>query len=221
MLEKLYDSRFELFLSSQVAILFGSLIMPTALFETVLDPILFLINLLAGILLISKRPRLMWFCVGVLGLSAIVFIVSTLLEKISKELGFLRLGGYFLFYLVVSFEIIRQVWYAKCVNKNVIFGLVSGFVSLGLIGFFICMSIEMSTPNSFQGAFPGMPERPDLVAEQLLYFSFITLMTIGYGDIIPITGLAQKATLLIGLLGNFYLVIVTAVVIGKFIDQSK
>lgn len=222
MVEKLYNIRFELFLFSQLAILFGSLIVPQAFFENILDPILFLINLLAGIVLISKRTILMWFCIFVLGLSAILFIISTSIGGKNESLGFLRLAGYFLFYLVVTFEIIKQVWLVKQVNKNVIYGLMSGFISLGLIGFFIFMTIEMVYPNSFQGSpMLTLVEQPELITEKLMYFSFITLMTIGYGDIIPVTGLAQKAVILVGLIGNFYLVIITAVVVEKYIAHSN
>ena len=45
-------------------------------------------------------------------------------------------------------------------------------------------------------------------------------MTIGYGEITPVTLLAQKATILIGLLGQFYLVIITAIIVGKFLTQN-
>ena len=56
--------------------------------------------------------------------------------------------------------------------------------------------------------------------DRLMYFSYITLMTIGYGEIIPLTTLAQKAIILIGLIGQFYLVILTAFVVGKYFSQK-
>lgn len=221
MFKKLYQNRFELFLSSQVAILFGSLIVPTAIFDSVLEPILFLVNLLSGVLLICRKPKLMWFCLSMLVLSSVLFAISTVLGKESVALGFTRMTGYFLFYLVVTFEIVQQVWNAKEVNKNVIFGLMSGYVSLGLIGFFICLSIELSAPGSFQGSLLGASRPAELLAEELMYFSFITLMTIGYGDILPMTVLAQKATMFIGMVGQFYLVIITAVVVEKYISHNR
>lgn len=57
-------------------------------------------------------------------------------------------------------------------------------------------------------------------SEAILYYSFITLMTIGYGEIVPVIPVAQKAAILVGLIGQFYLVIVTAVVIEKYIRHS-
>ena len=220
MLSRLYPIRFELLLISQLAILFGSLVIPEALLESFLKPIFFLLNLLAGVLLLSNKPRLMWFLIFLLGLSATVFVISNALENVPDSLRFFRVAAYFLFYLVVTYEILHQVWMARVVGKNVIYGLISGYISLGLIGFFICFTIELAFPGSFQGVLLEGGQVV-LLAEKLMYFSFITLMTIGYGDVLPVTDLAQKAAMLIGLIGQFYLVIITAVVVGKFIAQKK
>ena len=138
-----------------------------------------------------------------------------------RDLALVRLSGYFLFYAVVTVQIIRQVWYAERVNKNVIFGLTSGYISLGLLGFFIFLTIELVMPGSFQGGVLAERGSTELLADELMYFSFITLMTIGYGDILPVTTLAQKATMFVGLIGQFYLVIITAVVVEKYISHNK
>jgi len=58
-------------------------------------------------------------------------------------------------------------------------------------------------------------------SDGLMYFSFVTLLTIGYGDIIPITQIAQKATIFVGLIGQFYLVILTAITVGKYLNQER
>ena len=62
---------------------------------------------------------------------------------------------------------------------------------------------------------------PEAITEELMYFSYITLTTIGYGDILPITPMARKAAILIGLIGQMYLVVITAIVVGKYINQSS
>ncbi len=219
-MDKLYKYRFEIFFFSQVTILFGSLVFPPIFFETILAPLLFVANLVAGIVLISKRRKLMWFFAVLLAVTLFAF-GSTLLEKhATKVYDYLQMAAFFLFYIVVTIEIITQVWSIKKVNKNVILGLISGYISLGLLGFFICLSIEMTYPGSFQGLFL-VETGPEQLTERMLYYSFITLLTIGYGDILPITSLAQKAAVLIGLMGQFYLVIITAAVVGKYINQFK
>ena len=57
--------------------------------------------------------------------------------------------------------------------------------------------------------------------DNLLYYAYITLLTIGYGEIVPVTAIAQKAAILVGLIGQFYMVIITAVVIEKYIRHSS
>ena len=220
MVEKLYSYRFEIFFFSQIAILFGSLLVPSALFETVFSPILFLINLFAGILLISKKKKITWFFVALLVIAGFIFSLNLIKNRNENSFNFVRMTTYFLFYVVVTYEIIKQVWEAKKVNKNVILGLISGYVSLGLIGFFICLSIEMTHPESFQGLLITS-NNPEALMESLMYYSYITLLTIGYGDIVPVTDLAHKAAMLIGLMGQMYLVVITAIVVGKYINQSS
>ncbi len=157
----------------------------------------------------------MWFLVALLVISTVI-LGSELIEKTNEALiGPIKMLTYFLFYIVVTIEIIKQVWKANKVNKNVIFGLISGYVSLGLIGFFICLSIEMVYPNSFLGLIEGIS-----ITENLMYYSYITLLTIGYGDILPVSALAHKAAILIGLIGQMYLVVLTAIVVGKYINQT-
>ncbi|WP_411030669.1 ion channel [Spongiimicrobium sp. 3-5] len=218
--EWLYENRFGLFFFTQIAILFGSLVFPETLFEERLMPMLFLLNIAAGILLISQKKRLMWIFI-ILFIGAAIVFGNSMVDRIQTDsFQFVRMGIYFIFYSVVTLEIIRQVWQAKYVNKNVILGLMSGYISLGLIAFFLFLSIELASPGSFEGMLmtgSSFATRMD----SLLYYSYITLLTIGYGEIIPVTQVAQKAAILTGLAGQFYLVIITAIVVGKFIGQTK
>ncbi|MEM9981640.1 MAG: ion channel [Bacteroidota bacterium] len=218
MFKNIYVYRFEFLLSSQGTVLFGSLLVPKDLFETTLSPILFLANQLAGIILMSRKKKsivVLTIKLAIIGVSA-----STAIFEVKKDklFTFLNVIVSFLFYVLVTFEIIKQVWESKEVNKNVIFGLISGYISLGLVGFFVCLSIEIASPGSFEGLKATINE-PRYFVERLMYYSYITLMTIGYGEIIPVTSLAQKAAILIGMLGQFYLVILTAVVVGKYVNK--
>ena len=219
MIEKLYENRFACFFFSELAILFGSLIFPPIFFEEILMPILFLINIASGILLISKKKVLFWFFTVLFIVSLFVFGFD-MVQRDNMEANIaLRFGVYFLFYVTVTISIIKQVWKAKKVNKNVIIGLMSGYVSLGLIAFFMFTSIELYHPNSFKGV---LIEGFTLVQkmDSLLYYSYITMLTIGYGEIVPVTPIAQKAAILTGLVGQFYTVIITAVVVEKYIKHS-
>ena len=132
----------------------------------------------------------------------------------------LRLSVYFIFYIIVTHQIILQIWKAKRVDNIVIIGLMCGYISLGFLAFFLFTTIELLEPNSFKGLViqtEGGTEGLD----SIMYYAYITLMTIGYGDITPATPIAQKASIITGLAGQFYMVIVTAFIVGKYISHSK
>ncbi|MEM7382120.1 MAG: ion channel [Bacteroidota bacterium] len=218
MIRTLYEHRFEVFLGTQILILFGSLFVPLDFFEQILLPILFLFNIGSGILLISRKRGLMWFFIALFLISAVSFGGG----MFSREAGpyiQIRLTVYFVFHIIVTLEIIKQVWRARLVNKTVIIGLMSGYISLGFLAFFLFLSIELWEPNSFRGILMDNATF-DTRADNLMYYAYITLLTIGYGEIVPVTQVAQKAAILVGLTGQFYLVIITAVVVEKYIRHS-
>ena len=219
MIGNLYKYRFEIFLATQVFILFGSLLVPLDFHERILLPILFLFNILAGILLISKRKKLTWV-LGILFIISALIFGSSMITRSGEGQILSRLSIYFLFHIIVTWNIIQQVWKAKKVGKNVIIGLISGYISLGFLAFFLFMSIELVNPGSFQGSLLNQ-ENFDLRMDGIMYYAYITLLTIGYGEIVPVTPVAQKAAILVGLVGQFYLVIITAVIVGKYIEHSK
>ena len=219
MIEKLFKYRFELFFISIVCVLFGSLFFPDDIFADLISPILFLINILSGFLFFIKRKKKARIVIVLFITLLSVFLFNAINKSEEDSIRYIRLIAYFLFYILVTFQIISQVWSTKRVNRSVIFGLMSGYISLGLLGFFTFFSIELSEPGSFNGLLINLPIAEKI--DQLIYFSYITIMSIGYGDISPITDMAQKATVLFGMVGQFYLVIVMAVVIEKYIRHTE
>ena len=215
-----YKYRNIFFLTTQFAILFGALTFDVSLFETVISPLLFIANIIAGIVLVSKKRKLFLFFILLLIVELFIFGFSFSESKALPLSNYLKFFIYFLFYIIVTFEIIARVWNAKLIERKVILGLISGYVSLGFIGYFIFLSVNLGHPNSFEGIY--MAEMgSESYSDGLMYFSFVTLLTIGYGDIIPITQVAQKATIFVGLIGQFYLVILTAITVGKYLNQEN
>ncbi|MEM8928511.1 MAG: ion channel [Bacteroidota bacterium] len=214
----LYKLRFQFFLSIQLMILFGPLLVPRDFNESIFTPILFLINIIVGINLLSQRRFLFWFFTFHFFVLLAMFGYS-LVTKMTELSIISRFGLYFVFYVTISIEIVRQVLSAKYVDASVILGLMSGYVALGFLGFFFFMSIELLNPGAFEGVLVAS-DNFYLKADSIMYYSFITLLTIGYGEIVPVLPIAQKAAILIGLCGQFYMVIVTAVVIEKYIRNT-
>jgi len=214
----LFTYRYEIFFFSLLLVLFGSLFFPFGIYNEYIEPIIFLSNVLAGVKLMANHKRLYMVCQTIF----IIAFSTSILERIFPE----SLGGdiasriklffYFFFYSVVTVQLILQVWYAKEVSSRAMMALMGGYICLGLVGFFIFTTIEVFAPGSIGGM-----ESTDRFADDMMYFSYITLLTIGYGDFSPITPVAQRASVLLGLVGQFYLVIIMAVVLEKFTSHRR
>jgi len=85
MIDKLYTYRFEIFLATQLVILFGSLLFPPEFYEYTLLPLFYLISIAAGILMISKNKKLTWLFIVLFVISAFVFGFDMLSRRQNME----------------------------------------------------------------------------------------------------------------------------------------
>ena len=100
---------------------------------------------------------------------------------------------------------------SKLITLNVVLGAFTGYIMIGIIGYFVFRIIFLLNPESF--AIPAD------AAKELIYFTFITLTTIGYGDISPISDGARNFAIILGLIGQFYNTVIIAIIIGKFLQK--
>jgi hypothetical protein len=96
-------------------------------------------------------------------------------------------------------------------------GALCGYLVVGLIfGHLYCL-IELARPHSFHGP---LEVRMQLETHGeryflLVYFSLVTLTTVGYGEIAPASELARSLAAVEAILGQFYLAVLIADLIGK------
>jgi hypothetical protein len=105
------------------------------------------------------------------------------------------------------------------VTPELIMGSVNVYLMLG-IGFALVFAlIEHLQPGSFTGLedFAAMPNQ----ILTFLYYSFITMSTLGYGDISPVTPHAMTASYVLPILGQLYLAIFVARLVALYIGRSE
>jgi len=109
------------------------------------------------------------------------------------------------------------------VDANVLRGALAGYLMLGLSGGLLSAVVETVQPGSFHGVdFTSriMGEGPAGVWQlnfvRMNYFAFVSLTTTGYGDILPVTPMAQMVSIGLAVAGNSYLAIVMGLLIGRF-----
>jgi len=114
-----------------------------------------------------------------------------------------------LFYLFIVVELIRLIIRSQVIDFNIIAAAICVYFILGVVWTFIYVSIETHTP----GAILQNSKEP---FSQLFYFSFVTMTTLGYGDILPSSNIAKHWVVLQAITGQFYLAIIIARLVGLY-----
>ncbi len=174
------------------------------------------INIVVGIY--GFKSEKMWFhsTFGVTASIVSVVVIGVVLELL--HLYYLHLILLFCFYLWAIWLAGRQVLFTGAVDVNRIVGAICIYLLMGLIWALMYLFIAQAIPGSFNGV------------EQLVwydnfanvaYYSFVTLTTLGYGDISPVAPIARFLVYMEAVVGVFYMAILVASLIGVGINDSK
>jgi voltage-gated potassium channel len=121
-----------------------------------------------------------------------------------------------IFILICTGSIVSDVLIRTKVNLETLRGVICAYFMVGFAFAYIYYLIEYVNPGSFH-----LIERVSTFAynqylSEMLYFSFITLLTIGFGDITPLKDVAQTATIIEGIIGQFYIAILVARLVSVY-----
>lgn len=127
----------------------------------------------------------------------------------------LKTGGDFgalLFFSLLIYQTLRFIFRTRQVNWNAISAAIIAYLLLGIGWALIYSLIEQTVPGSFS-ALKGTAQ----TELPFIYFSFVTLTTLGYGDITPLNHIGATFAMLEALVGQMYLAIMIARLVGMHI----
>ncbi|MCP4441792.1 MAG: two pore domain potassium channel family protein [Aureispira sp.] len=127
----------------------------------------------------------------------------------------LRMGGLIVFFTYISIMVFIRISQHR-ISFNIILGAIVGYLLMGTIGGFWCRLIEYLYPGSF-----GMPDGMEAQVDTLTYFSFVTMSSLGYGDMTPATAQGRSVALFLTILGQMYMAISVAILISKYSVYNK
>jgi voltage-gated potassium channel len=113
------------------------------------------------------------------------------------------------FFVTVFMNLIKFVLFEKVIDDNGIYAAISGYLVLGIASSSLFYIIEGYYPGSFTIA-------EGYTFYDFLYYSYITLTTVGFGDILPVHPFAKALTIIVSICGQLYLTILMAIIIGKY-----
>ena len=120
-------------------------------------------------------------------------------------------------YLIIHafIKVLKEAMSLKGDTKNMILVSITGYMIIGLIGGFLAAGLEYMFPDSYYHS-TGMT----LQLYNYIYYSYVTMTTLGYGDIIPISEKSQALALMLVISGQLFLSVIIAINIAKFMQKK-
>ncbi len=170
---------------------------------------LYSLVLFCGVAAVSTRRRDRWIA-GTVAVATLVFRWATNFVPgkpvltISHVLTLVFLG-------MMAAVVLTQVYRAGPITVHRIVGAVAAYVLLGISWAEGYQLVALLTPRAFVSS-SGAP----VVAADLTYFSFVTLTTVGYGDITALSSIARSMALLEALTGQLF----PAILIARLVSME-
>jgi hypothetical protein len=156
-----------------------------------------------------------WPAVLLMG-CAILCAALSVLFPFSMVIG-LKWGILAAFFGLCAIGLFSYLRKAHTIDAGHLYTAVSIYLLLGLQWFALYSAIDVLSPGSIQHSTSATADRH----AELLYFSLITLSTIGYGDVVPLDGEVRILAALEGIVGVLYIAITVALLVSAYRPRSS
>ena len=177
-----------------------------------MDIFLFLV-FLSAVYAIRQKKSVFIIALLLVLLAEILALLSYLKDVPSLDMLSKILGALLLAYTaaIILFHLFRE----HRITGDMIMGAICAYFLMGLVWAFAYSTLEFFQPGSFQ-----MPQGTVNQAT-FAYYSYVTLTTLGYGEITPISAPARSFAILEAMIGQLYLAVLIARLVGIHIAQSS
>jgi voltage-gated potassium channel len=143
----------------------------------------------------------------------VILIISSIVRSTLDwpPVPLVDLGVTLVFFMGAAFSASSRVLFSGEVDGNKIVGAIAVYILLGLIWSTLYLIVLEFSPTAFNGMEHQLWEDN---FSQSTYFSYVTLTTLGYGDISPAEPLSRVLVYLEAMVGTFYMAVVIASLIG-------
>lgn len=183
--------------------------------EHLLIRIVLSIVALSGLFAAEFSKRIFRILVS-LGMVVISSMLLSLLFPDSTKLSIVAFSLFTIFLVLVTMALIYHIGRASKVERSTLLCAINSFILIGLTAALLFIILDLFIPHSFLNINAGEGS-----FSLYVYFGFVTVTTLGYGDILPETPLARSLSTFFAVLGQLYLVIVIAIIVGKYLNSKK
>jgi Ion channel len=167
-----------------------------------LQPIgaVFVVLLSVGLLILSRSLVPVVAVLAVVGLLAVAVVVRIRGGDVALDVS-LQATAWLLIALVIIWTVARAVFGPGRITYHRVVGAILLYLTIGLVFVALYTLVGAYSPNAFSGmtvtAHVSLPS-------DLVYFSFTTLTTLGYGDIMPVHPIARSLSNVEAIIGQVY-----------------
>ena len=174
------------------------------------------VNIIIGLFGFKSTDSWLLSRAGIIFLGIVAIMAGIVFELL--ELFYLHLLLLFFFYIWAVWVAAKQVLFSGVIDLNKIVGAICIYLLMGLIWAMMYLFLAQGIP----GAFNGLEQVVwyDNFAD-VAYYSFVTLTTLGYGDISPVAPIARFLVYMEAVVGVFYMAVLVASLIGVGINESQ
>jgi hypothetical protein len=219
-----YRSSVAQFLAALIVMLIAAPFLDEFTYGPAIDGVLITVVLITGVLAVGRSHRTLVLAL-VLMMPA---VVARWASHIWPGLQPLATGSALVFICFIELQLLQFIFRARQVNSEVLCAGISGYLLLGIMWMSAYMLVSQLTPlDPHQplrnpGAFAfnnvGATAHP-LSQFEAYYFSFITLSTVGYGDITPVSNPARSLAMIEAMTGTLYMAVLISRLVALYSSQ--
>ncbi len=167
------------------------------------------IVIIAGVYAASANKKSIY----VLLILALPWFISEWFFLTSTKTVFLS----FFFFLYVTLTLLNMIIKTKEITQNTLYGAVCAYLLLGLLWASIYGLINELSPGSI---FAGSGVTGKMTSNDIIYFSYTTLASLGYGDITSVTPTGRIMSVLEAVIGQLFIAFMVARLIGIYTTKQ-
>ena len=212
-LEFLFKHRFRLLLATLLSFVIGGPFVDEILQYEVIPDIFISIIFISGIYAISREKKHIYIAMSLMVPMFTGVWLSHIFQSFKIYVAGEIIGAIFIGYLISLLT--KFIFNQKEVTKDVIYAALIIYLLMAILWSFAYLVLDYFYPASF-----SFPEASSPSVYRYLYFSFVTITTLGYGDVAPLTQKASSLVVLEAVTGQMYLVVVVAWLVGMHVSRK-
>ena len=166
-----------------------------------------------------QESRLLFGAGIVLAAVAVLLTIMDFFDAKNQTMKLIALADVFIFFVISIALAVRHLFQEGPITLNRLMGGICIYILLGMCWSIIYMYLIWWQPDAFAGAVLDTPDNP--VFWDMIYFSFVTLTTLGYGDITPAEPVARALAYTEAVVGQLYIAILIGTLVGNIAGRIK